>query len=180
ADFEIEMRYRRRDGAYRWHVVRAKPVRDAGGAVTTWLGVSFDTHEHRLAAEHQALLINELNHRVKNTLATVQAMAAQMVRGERTPEEAHEAFTARLLALSAAHNVLTEQRWTGADLRDVVSGAVETFGENRGRFQISGPSVWLPAKTALAIAMALHELGTNAIKYGALSVPDGRVALGWT
>src|SRR5690606_20166131 len=79
-----------------------------------------------------------------------------------------------------AHNVLTEQRWTGADLRDVVSGAVETFGENRGRFQISGPSVWLPAKTALAIAMALHELGTNAIKYGALSVPDGRVALGWT
>ncbi|MDD3836430.1 MAG: PAS domain S-box protein [Phenylobacterium sp.] len=180
ADFQIEMRYRSRDGAYRWHVVRAKPVRDASGAVTTWLGVSFDTHELRLAAEHQALLINELNHRVKNTLATVQAMAAQMVRGERTPEEAHEAFTGRLLALSAAHNVLTEQRWAGADLRDVVSGAVETFGENRGRFQISGPSVWLPAKTALAIAMALHELGTNAIKYGALSVPEGRVALGWT
>jgi PAS domain S-box-containing protein len=179
ADYEIEVRYRRRDGAYRWHLARAKPVRDPSGAIKTWLGVSFDTHEHRLAAEHQALLINELNHRVKNTLATVQAMAAQMVRGERSPEEAHEAFTSRLMALSAAHNVLTEQHWTGADLLEVVVGAVETFGERRGRFEISGPSVWLPAKTALAIAMALHELGTNAIKYGALSVPSGRVALTW-
>lgn len=180
ADYEIEMRYRRRDGAYRWYVARAKPVRDAGGAVTTWLGVSFDAHEHRLAAEHQTLLINELNHRVKNTLATVQAMAAQTVRGQASPEEAHEAFTSRLMALSAAHNVLTEQHWTGAGLQDVVAGAVEIFGEKRERFEISGPAVWLPAKTALAISMALHELGTNAIKYGALSVPNGVVRLEWT
>src|SRR5690606_5089436 len=150
------------------------------GAVTTWLGVSFDAHEHRLAAEHQTLLINELNHRVKNTLATVQAMAAQTVRGQASPEEAHGAVTSRLMALSAAHNVLTEQHWTGAGLQDVVAGAVEIFGEKRERFEISGPAVWLPAKTALAISMALHELGTNAIKYGALSVPNGVVRLEWT
>jgi two-component sensor histidine kinase/integral membrane sensor domain MASE1 len=137
--------------------------------------------ERRRAEEHQRLLINELNHRVKNTLATVQSIAAQTSRSVRDPMEGYDAFIARLMALSRAHDVLTRQSWEGADLAAVVQGAVTPFGgPNAERFRISGPSVWLEPQTALALAMALHELGTNASKYGALSTAAGRVEVDWT
>ena len=136
--------------------------------------------ERRRAEEHQRLLINELNHRVKNTLATVQSIAAQTRRTTRDPKASYEAFIDRLVALSRAHDVLTRQRWEGADLREIVAGAVEPFDAGGQRFRMSGPSVWMEPQPALALAMALHELATNAVKYGALSVSEGRVALGWT
>ncbi|HEX6860554.1 MAG TPA: MASE1 domain-containing protein [Caulobacteraceae bacterium] len=137
--------------------------------------------ERRRAEEHQRLLINELNHRVKNTLASVQSIAAQTLRSFDNVKDAESAFTARLMALSTAHNVLTQQSWEGAELQDIVNGAVQPFDVPAGsRFTIEGPRVWLEPKAALSLAMALHELGTNAAKYGALSGESGRVHIAWT
>jgi two-component sensor histidine kinase/integral membrane sensor domain MASE1 len=136
--------------------------------------------ERTRAEEHQRLLINELNHRVKNTLATVQSLAAQTRRAGKNPRESYESFTERLMALSRAHDVLTRQRWEGADLKEIATGAVQPFDLDGRRFKLKGPSVWLEPHTALALAMACHELSTNAVKYGALSVPQGRVSLGWS
>jgi two-component sensor histidine kinase/integral membrane sensor domain MASE1 len=136
---------------------------------------------HRTRAEqHQRLLINELNHRVKNTLATVQSIAAQTARGTADPARSYEAFVERLMALSRAHDVLTRQRWEGATLGEVVEGAIQPFGKPGERFQAAGPPVWLPPQTALALAMALHELATNASKYGALSAAAGKVRIDWS
>jgi len=132
------------------------------------------------AEEHQRLLINELNHRVKNTLATVQSIAAQTRRTADDPQVSYEAFLERLMALSRAHNVLTRQRWEGAELREIVEDAIQPFDAGGARFRIGGPSTWLEPQAALALAMALHELATNAAKYGALSVAEGHVALNWT
>ncbi len=131
----------------------------------------------RRAEEHQRLLIHELNHRVKNTLATVQSIAAQTDRagGDR------DAFLERLLALSRAHDVLTRENWEGAELSAIVQGAVQPFEIAAGqRFRICGPEARLEPQPALALAMALHELATNASKYGALSQAGGRVTIDWT
>jgi PAS domain S-box-containing protein len=125
------------------------------------------------------LLINELNHRVKNTLATVQSMAAQTLRNEPEPAVAFEKFESRLLGLSQVHDVLTRESWHGAGLRDVAERALAPFTEAAGRTHIAGPSVWLQPGGALTMALIFHELATNALKYGALSKPDGRVALDW-
>ena len=117
---------------------------------------------------------------MKNTLATVQSIAVQTLRPDRAPGEASEAFTSRLIALSTAHNLLTAERWESADLADIVQMAVAPFNEPLGaRFQVAGPRRRLTPPHALAIAMALHELGTNAVKFGALSVPGGVVRLVW-
>ena len=126
------------------------------------------------------LLINELNHRVKNTLATVQSMAAQTLRNEPEPAVAFEKFESRLLGLSQVHDVLTRESWHGAGLREVADRALAPFTEAAGRTVIDGPSVWLQPGGALTMALIFHELATNATKYGALSRPDGRVALDWT
>jgi two-component sensor histidine kinase len=127
------------------------------------------------------LLINELNHRVKNTLATVQSISAQTLRTADNKEEAREALEMRLLALSRAHDVLTRESWEGADLIEVISRALEPYqvlGERR--FDITGPHVRLTPRMSLALAMALHELATNAVKYGALSNKAGTVEVSWT
>jgi two-component sensor histidine kinase len=136
--------------------------------------------ERRQAEQHRELLINELNHRVKNTLATVQSVAAQTLRDSALEHAVREALDARLIALSDAHNLLTEQNWESATLGAVVEMALRPYRSERGdRFNVGGPEVHLAPKTALAVAMALHELTTNAIKYGALSNDTGRVAIEW-
>lgn len=135
----------------------------------------------RRAEEHQRLLINELNHRVKNSLATVQAIAYQTLRSPDVPEAPRRAFTDRLLALAKAHDILTEERWEGADIRDVVGGALDPYGgADHDRFEISGPAIRVSPRMSLSLAMALHELATNAAKYGALSVPGGKVHIDWS
>jgi len=134
-------------------------------------------------ARHQSqlrLLINELNHRVKNTLATVQSMAAQTLRNEPDPIVAFEKFEARLLGLSGVHDILTRESWHGAELREVVERALRPFDQARTRFAIDGPAVRLQPGGALTMALILHEMATNALKYGALSNAEGRVTLSWT
>jgi PAS domain S-box-containing protein len=175
--YDIEHRVKMVDGSYRWARSRAFPRHADDGSICLWYGSTEDINEQKLAEERQGLLINELNHRVKNTLATVQAIAFQTLKGDIPLSEARSRFEARLLALSRAHNLLTEQNWAGAALQDVVRDATEYLAQER--FNLSGPPVWLAPRAALAIALALHELGTNAVKYGALSTEKGSVDLRW-
>lgn len=134
----------------------------------------------RRSEEQQQLLINELNHRVKNTLATVQSIVAQTSRSSESAETLRRSLEGRLLALSAAHDLLTRRNWEGADLQDVAKRALVAFSPAVGaRVSIEGPSIMLSPQQALAISMALHELGTNAVKYGALSGPAGKVSVTW-
>jgi two-component sensor histidine kinase len=136
--------------------------------------------ELRAAVREKDLLINELNHRVKNTLTTVQSIASQTLRNAPTIDQASSAIESRLIALSQVHNVLTTQSWTAVDLHDIVWQALEPYrsrGENR--FHVQGSPVQVPPRMALALAMALHELATNAVKYGALSNGIGQVRVHW-
>jgi PAS domain S-box-containing protein len=176
--YDIEHRVKFLDGRYRWARSRAFPRHDEQGNILLWYGTTEDIHDRKQAEERQRLLINELNHRVKNTLATVQAIAFQTLKGDVPLDEARARFEARLLALSRAHNMLTEQNWEGAQLRQVVTEATEHLAEP-SRMDVEGEGLWLGSRAALALALALHELSTNAAKYGALSNEAGRVAIAW-
>jgi PAS domain S-box-containing protein len=179
--YDIEHRVRLRNGEYRWMRSQAFPRRDAQGRIIKWYGATENIHERKLAGEHQQLLINELNHRVKNTLATVQSITTQTLRNASTIEQARDAIEQRLIALSRAHNVLTRENWEGASLREIVLQALEPYKSyGRTRFHLAGPDVRLLPRTALALSMALHELATNAVKYGALSNEAGQVRIEWS
>jgi PAS domain S-box-containing protein len=144
-------------------------------------GIAVDITERKKAEEHRELLINELNHRVKNTLATVQSIASQTLRNADTTEAARSAMEARLLALSRAHDVLTRENWEGAGLIEIVREAMAPYRHEReNRLHMEGPDVRLSPRMALAIAMALQELATNAVKYGALSNANGEVRVAWS
>lgn len=127
---------------------------------------------------HQQLLIGELNHRVKNTLSVVQSLAHQTFRGRHSPKGAIAAFEARLQALASAHNLLTSQRWESASMVQVVESALAPFC-TPDRCDVSGPDLKIVPQTAVTLALAVHELATNASKYGALSVDGGKIQVTW-
>ncbi|HET8728379.1 MAG TPA: PAS domain S-box protein [Alphaproteobacteria bacterium] len=155
------------------------PLYDGTGALAGAVNMLVDITDRKQAEERQKLLVNELNHRVKNTLATVQSIAAQSFRGE-VDGRAYKWFESRLIALSTAHDVLTRRNWEGASFREIVAQAVAPLsGRCASRFDIDGPDLRLTPKTALSLAMALHELCTNAAKHGALSNASGRVTVRW-
>jgi two-component system, chemotaxis family, CheB/CheR fusion protein len=154
----------------------ARPLSFPGRADRGVLLTFQDITAHKKAEQVQRMLIGELQHRVKNTLATVQAIASQTFNTAGAAER--QAFTARLQAVSNAHDVLTQDNWARAPLDVIVHRALEPF--QRGRIALNGPYVPLEASKALAMTMALHELATNAVKYGALSTDAGRVRLDWS
>jgi two-component sensor histidine kinase len=129
-------------------------------------------------AEHRKLLLDELNHRVKNTLAAVQSIARQTSRSALTPEAFAISFEGRLFALSHTHDLLTRGNWESAPLVELARAELAPYGH--GRAVIDGPAVWLPPQDAVALGMAFHELATNAAKYGALSVAGGHVRVEWS
>jgi PAS domain S-box-containing protein len=135
--------------------------------------------ERKRTEEHQKLLINELNHRVKNTLAIVQSVAHQTLKGEDTSERTRRALESRLSALAGAHDLLTSENWESASLSSVVRGAGLGCGASESRFSAGGPEVRLQPQTVVSVAMAIHELCTNAVKYGALSNETGSVGVRW-
>jgi signal transduction histidine kinase/DNA-binding response OmpR family regulator len=175
---EYEIRFS--DGSTISLLVQAAPLRDATGRIVGGVCAAVDISERKRVEDHRLLLLNELNHRVKNTLATVQSIAVQSFRSPQPGENARALFEARLMALSRAHDVLTEENWQGANLDEMVAQAIAPYkGADPSRFEVTGPSVRLSAKMALSISMALHELATNAAKYGALSDSHGSVAIEW-
>ncbi|RDI60142.1 two-component sensor histidine kinase [Microvirga subterranea] len=136
--------------------------------------------ELRAAVREKDLLLDELNHRVKNTLTTVQSIASQTLRNAPTMDHAFSAIESRLLALSQVHNVLTTQSWAHVGLNTIVAQAVEPYRSRwEDRIHVQGPPVQIPPRMALALAMALQELATNAVKYGALSNGKGRIGVRW-
>ncbi len=173
------------DGSRHWLLLRADLEASHGpdGAVfIRATGVAFDITERKLWEDRQQLLINELNHRVKNTLATVQSIAVQSFR-ELGPESdlRVKTFQDRLLALARAHDILTRDNWEGAELGELIGEVIEPYcRQSNGRCEVDGPRVRLTPNVALAISMAVHELATNAAKYGALSAPTGHVSITWT
>ena len=135
--------------------------------------------ERKRREEHQRLMTKELNHRVRNTLAVVQSIARQSFAEGAADELARGTFENRLGALAAAHEVLTGRDWESAPLHELVERTLFGCGAEEGRFEVAGPELWLPARSTVAFTLALHELCTNAIKYGAFSAPSGKVAVTW-
>lgn len=155
-----------------------QPVRDNHGTVVGIFVQGHDVTETIHAAQRQRLMIDELNHRVKNTLATIQSIAMQTARSHADPKTFAESFQARLMSLSHTHDLLTLSHWQGADLRAVLEHETDAHGP--ARIALHGPPVALEPAAALSLGMIFHELATNAAKYGALSAQDGRVCVDWT
>jgi PAS domain S-box-containing protein len=173
----FESTRQRKDGSLVEVSLTISPIKDAQGRVVGASKIARDITKHKEAERLQRLLVHELNHRVKNILATVQAVARQTFNSRQSGDAVRETFEARLLALSRAHDLLTREKWDGASLAQVVADALSPY--HRDRFEIGGPDVRLVPRMSLALTLALHELATNAAKYGALSVPSGRIALTW-
>ena len=140
-----------------------------------------DAEQRETADRLQKLILEELHHRIKNTLATVSAIAAQSLRNATSIEHAQHAIESRLLALGRAHDLLLQARWTSASLEHIVRGATEPYdSESERKFSIEGPDLKITAGAVIALAMTLNELCTNTTKFGALSAPTGRIAIVWT
>ncbi|GGD92293.1 hypothetical protein GCM10011515_09990 [Tsuneonella deserti] len=156
-----------------------QPIFDAG-SVTAIFVQGYDVTDEVEASEAQKLLINELNHRVKNTLAIVQGLAAQSFRNIDAAADGLKALDARLNALAAAHSLLTERNWEAARLKDTIRSAVQaTLGSEADRVTLVGPALSLPPQTTVSLAMLVHELSTNALKYGALANAEGKIDVRW-
>jgi PAS domain S-box-containing protein len=178
--YELEYRIRRPGGEVRWVMDRGQVARDpATGKATKVVGVLLDISELKGAEQRQRLLFDELNHRVKNTLAIVQSLAQQTLRTRPEPREFAGVFEARLQSLARAHDLLTREAWLGAPLTEIVTAALAPFLDEGRDIRIGGGDVTIPAATTITLSLMLHELATNAAKYGALSMPQGRMSVAW-
>jgi PAS domain S-box-containing protein len=180
---EPEIHYRRKDGSECWASLFVAPVKDEQGAVEQYFLSLIDTTQYKVAEQNAALLIDELQHRVKNTLATVQSIVSQAVRNSQDPKKVRHSIETRIAALSRAHDLLGREKWDGAGLNDLVCEVLAPFRADRGRAQrvmVEGDNVRLSPKAALALGMAFNELAANAVKYGALSSDTGTVSIDWT
>lgn len=151
---------------------------DENGRPYRWVGIVQDVTDLKRNEERQLLLINELNHRVKNTLTVVQSLAHQTFRV--LPDAAlRTAFEHRLMALASAHDLLTKGRWQAVSITELVHAVLRPLGTSAARISLSGPDLQIMPKAAVSLSMALHELGTNALKYGSLTVDQGRIEIDW-
>jgi PAS domain S-box-containing protein len=183
ADGSTEINYRRKDGSVFCAALFISPVRDESGDVVEHFASFVDLSKQKQEQNQSTMMIDELNHRVKNTLSTVQSIVWQALRKDSDPKTIREAIESRLFALSRSHDLLSRENWKGAGLHDLVEAALEPFGVANGRserFVITGKNIRLPANEALALGIAFHELATNAVKYGAFSNAAGSIALTWT
>jgi PAS domain S-box-containing protein len=178
--YQITYRIRRPDGEVRWVMDRGEVERDPVGKALRVVGVLVDITDLKAAEQRQRLLFDELNHRVKNTLAIVQSLAQHTQRSKPDPQEFTRAFGDRIMSLSRAHDVLAQTAWKGASLDQIVNAVLEPFAAQSGRIAIAGDAVNLPANTVITFALMLNELATNAAKYGAFSTDAGRVEIAWT
>jgi len=182
SDAHPEILYRRKDGSEFWAAISISPVRDESGEIVQYFASFFDLTKHKEDQARSNMLVDELNHRVKNTLATVQSIVWQALRMASDPN-LRESIESRLFALSRSHDLLTRENWESAGLLDVVHDALEPFGvagERAERIAITGENIRFPPKAALALGIAFNELATNAVKYGAFSNGAGSILIAWT
>jgi PAS domain S-box-containing protein len=179
--FDWTLRLLLPDQSIRWVNGRGEYIRDENGRLLMSRGVLLDITERKRWEEHQQLLMNELNHRVKNTLATVQSIASQTLRNAETTDMGRIAIESRLFALSRTHDVLTRENWESASIDEIIAEALAPYRHEReNRLHPSGPDMRVSPRMALAVSMALQELATNAVKYGALSNTCGQVGITWS
>ncbi len=169
----------RKDGSLVEVILCLAPLRDRDGKLTGYAAIAHDITTRKAQEKTRQLLLDELNHRVKNTLAMVQSIARLTLRQTKSPEDFAASFTGRIQALAGAHDVLTASSWHGASIASLVRDQLILGDTGLGRINSSGPSVKLDPQTAVALSLVLHELGTNANKYGALAAASGNVDLSW-
>jgi PAS domain S-box-containing protein len=182
SDKGSEILYRRKDGSEFWAAIFVSPVRDENGNVVQYFASFVDLTKHKDEQAQSRMLIDELNHRVKNTLATVQSIVWQALRTTSDRDVIRNSIESRLFALSRAHDLLTRENWESASLFDMVNDALEPFGVSDGRAErivIRGENVRFPPQAALSLGVAFNELATNAVKYGAFSNETGSILIEW-
>jgi PAS domain S-box-containing protein len=167
-------------GSLRWWDTTVSPIFDDDRQVTRVLATSRDVTGEMRSESQRQLLVNELNHRVKNTLATVQSIASQSLRNAGVDLTVRGAFEGRLMAIAATHNVLTDENWSAASLRQIIDGSVTPYCSDPAQLTITGQDLMISPKPAVIMALAFHELAINALKYGALSVATGHVDIRWS
>lgn len=177
--FEVEYRVRRQDGTYRWFQTRAAPVRDPAGDIVEWLGTSTDIDELRGLQELQRTLLAELQHRVRNILAVTQSIVSRSADGGRETDEYVQHLQGRISALARTQVLLTRRAGAGVDLEDLILDELLAQVASADHFALGGPDVDLSPKAAEVLTLAVHELATNATKYGAFSRPGGRLDIRW-
>lgn len=178
--YVVEKRFRRLDGELRWGRVFSAAV-CSDGAFAYAVRVVLDVTEERRASEHQALLIAELNHRVKNTLAVVQSLVHQTLNSTSSPKQFRDALTGRIMALARSHELLSESEWRGSTLEAVLRTSLQANdGPDFTRTALSGPRIRVGPRSVVSLSLTLHELATNATKYGGLSRPTGALAVCWS
>ncbi|MBF9232576.1 HWE histidine kinase domain-containing protein [Microvirga alba] len=178
-----EIHYRRKDGSEFWAALFISPVRDERGDIVQYFASFIDLTALKEEQSQSRMLIDELNHRVKNTLATVQSIVWQALRAGSDPKVIGPIIESRLLALSRSHDLLTRESWRSADLRDLINDALEPFVVADGRAErivITGENIRFPPNAALALGIAFNELATNAVKYGAFADRTGSILIEWT
>ncbi|MDE8653308.1 PAS domain S-box protein [Novosphingobium album (ex Liu et al. 2023)] len=175
-DWEDSFPLRGADGNYRWFLSRAVPIRDEAGEILWWFGTNTDVTAMREAEQRIELLLQEVNHRSKNLLAIVQSLAR---RGDADNADFVERLEQRIQALAANQDVLVSRAWASVPVGEMIRAQLRFTGEGSQQVTLDGPDVLLSPGSAEALAMAIHEMATNAMKYGALSVPTGRVEIAW-
>jgi PAS domain S-box-containing protein len=175
---DTEYRVRHVSGEYRWTSVRAVPLSSDDGHVRGWVGMNHDITAHKRTEEQMIILAREAEHRAKNVLSIVQA-TIQLTQSD-TPDGLKRSIQGRIQALANAHNLFVQSNWTGADLHSLVAQELSPYSQDgETRAQIDGDQILLEPSTAQTVAVCMHELATNAAKYGALSVPAGHVQIEW-
>ena len=177
-EYELEKRYLRKDGSSIWGHTTVSCVRHPDGQIAYLIKIIQDITARKRSDEARQMLMREVNHRSKNLLTVVQVIARQMA--ARSPQDFVKIFSERLQSLAANQDLLVKSDWQSLDLAELVRSQLEHFGTIGSRIVISGPSVMVPPSAAQALSMALHELATNAAKYGSLSNETGRVEIDWT
>lgn len=176
----LEVHYQRPDGERRWIAIAGEAIEDETGATVGAVVAVSDIEDRKAAEAQQDILNRELSHRLKNTLTLVQSIASQTLRNASSLDAARDALAARLIVLGKAHDILLAGQTDSASVDRVVQEAVNIHDDTGKRFRVSGPGTLIGPSAALSLGLMLHELGTNALKYGALSVPMGWVSIGWT
>jgi PAS domain S-box-containing protein len=183
-EYNVQHRIRRAaTDEYRWHQTRAMPINRDDLAGTEWVGTSTDIHELRTLQDKQKVLLAELQHRTRNLLAIVQAIARQSIRSVPTKEQFYQDLSGRLRSLGLAQRLLSNTEHAGISLRELIELELSAHGQASGeagdRITLQGPLAELTPETVQILALALHELTTNALKYGALAQSSGRLAIAW-